>query len=377
MRSLKRSEEWAIALSRFSLSRLFFWRKSIVAKILLINGLVVAVVIWQVGVSVKDFACTLVDRYGLIGAERQAFFNSTMHYYLLRASLIAVAVAALIYFVLMARVLRPLRQLMRSARMMAEGEYPAPVAVNAEDEIARLARYFNRMVQTLKEAEESRRRLLSDISHELRTPLSNLNGYLEALSSGVIQGDIALYRSLHEEAQQLSHLVEQLRQLARWQSGQWHGPALQPVEVGSVIRAVLKSFELELARRNIRCETDLAAGAVLADETGLRQVAANLLQNAIRYDRGGWIRISGEASGAVYRVAVANAGNPIPAEKAEQLFERFYRVDPSRHRDTGGLGLGLAIAKEIVGRHGGKIGLHTDGRTHTFWFEWPRLLKKS
>ncbi len=338
---------------------------------MIINGMVIGIVIWLVGVSVKDFACLLVGQYEFINVEKQDFFNSTMHYYLLRASLIAILVAAFIYYFLIRRILVPLQKLMKSTRLMTEGEYPDPIRVNSDDETGQLSRHFNQMVVTLRQTEESRKQMLSDISHELRTPLSNLNGYLEALSLGVIQGDSKLYHSLYEESMHLTYLVEQLHQLAVWETKRLNKKILQHMEMKKVIQASIQSFELELKNKSIQCEFHLESATVQGDEVGIRQVMTNLLKNAIQYDYGGFIRISGTSLMNEYRVAVTNVGRSIPTEQAEQIFERFHRIDPSRSRDTGGSGLGLAIAKEIVQQHGGDIGLTSIDNEHSFWFTIP------
>lgn len=336
-----------------------------------INGMVIGIVIWLVGVSVKDFACLLVGQYEFINEEKQDFFNSTMHFYLLRASLVAIIVAAFIYYFLIRKILVPLQSLMKSTRSMTEGEYPDPIKVNSDDETGQLSRQFNQMIVTLKQTEENRKQMLSDISHELRTPLSNLNGYLEALSSGVIQGDSKLYHSLHEESLHLTYLVDQLHQLAVWETKRLNKPRLQLIDMEKVMRTSMQSFELELKNNSIQCEIHLEPATIQGDEIGLRQVMTNLLKNAIQYDRGGFIRIIGDTIKNEYRVTITNLGEQIPTEKANRIFERFYRIDPSRHRDTGGSGLGLAIAKEIVQQHRGDIGLISKLNEHSFWFTIP------
>ncbi|GGD83733.1 sensor histidine kinase [Paenibacillus nasutitermitis] len=358
-------------MSHFKKEWFFFWEKSIIWKIMIINGMVVGIVIWLVGVSVKDFACLLVGQYQFIGEEKQNFFNSTMHFYLLRASLIAVIVAALIYYLLMRRILIPLQNLLKSTRLMTKGEYPDPIQVTSKDETGQLSRHFNQMISTLRQTEESRKQMLSDISHELRTPLSNLNGYLEALSSGVIQGEPELYRSLHDESIHLTRLVDQLHQLAIWETKRLNKPQWHLIDLDKIVQSSFQGFELELNNKNIQCEINLEPGKVLGDAFGLRQVMTNLLKNAIQYDRGGLIRMTGETVKNEYRTTITNKGQQIPSEKANHIFDRFYRIDPSRHRDTGGSGLGLAIAKEIVQQHGGEIGLVSNGHEHSFWFTIP------
>ncbi|TVY02089.1 sensor histidine kinase [Cohnella terricola] len=353
------------------LKRLWFWKKSIVWKIMMINGIVIGIVIWIVGVSVKDFACLLVNQYNFVDLEKQHIFNQTMHFYLLRASLIALLVAAIIYYLLMRRIQIPLHKLMKSTRMMSEGKYPEPILVTSEDETGQLSSHFNQMILTLSQTEESRKMMFSNISHELRTPLSNLNGYLEALSAGVIQGDIELYRSLHDESLHLSKLVEQLHQLAVWENRRFVKPQWQKVDMYAIVQTIHQSFELELRKLKIKVEIEVSPALVQGDEVGLRQVVTNLLQNAVQYDHGGWIHITGVRVGKEYCITITNAGQFIPPEKIPFVFERLYRVDSSRQRGTGGSGLGLAIAKEIVQQHGGRIGLTPKGNEYAFWFTIP------
>lgn len=336
-----------------------------------INGIVIGIVIWLVGVSVKDFACLLVGQNEYFSNESQDYFNHTMLLYLLRASVIAIVFAFLINYFLIRRILDPLQNLIKSTQLMTEGKYPEPVKVTSVDETGQLSRHFNQMISTLKQTEKSRKQMLSDISHELRTPLSNLNGYLEALSTGVIQGEPELYRSLHDESTHLTRLVEQFHELAVWENKLLQKSQWKRIDLSNVVQASLQSFELEFKSNQIRCEVNLQSGQVVGDEMGLRQVMTNLIKNAIQYDQGGKIRIKGEIITNQYRVTLTNKGQPIPSENADRIFERFYRLDSSRQRETGGSGLGLAIAKEIVEQHGGEIGLHSNGQEHSFWFAIP------
>ncbi|MFD2117382.1 sensor histidine kinase [Paenibacillus yanchengensis] len=356
---------------------LLFWNKSLIWKFMIINGLVIGVVIWLVGVSVKDFACLLVDQYDYIGAEKQTFFNSTMHYYLVRASAIAVVVAVLLYYFLMRKVLLPLKNLTNSTKQMMTGTYPEPVVARANDEIGQLGNHFNQMVESLKQAETSRKQLFSDLSHELRTPLSNLNGYLEALSSGVIHGNQELYTSLHEEVQHITKLVDQMQQLTVWEQKKLQPQAWSEVDTRKLLQQVHNSFELELKNKQVSCHIDVEPMLIEVDETGMKQVVSNLLSNAIAYNTSDWITIKGSKQTNYYELAITNKGEPIPIEKAALIFERMVRVDESRHRDIGGSGLGLAIAKEIVSLHGGQIVMQTKDLQHTFLIQIPLRQHKS
>ncbi|MEB3102430.1 sensor histidine kinase [Ferviditalea candida] len=327
--------------------------------------------IWLTGVSVKDFACYLVNQNGLVGREKTGLFNSTMEVYLLQASIITVAVAAVIHYFFARRLVRPLRSLAFSARQMTEGRYPPPIPVSSRDEVGQLTVDFNRLTAALQRGEKTRKQLLSDISHEIRTPLSNINGYLEDLSQGVVQGDPELYQSLYEESMRLTRLVEQLHELAVWGAKGLNKSALQEIQIKPLVQSMFQAFELEMRSKHIRCETELDEGTIPGHEDGIKQVLNNLLGNAIQYDTGGLIRITGKWATGEYQISVTNTGQPIPQDQAEHTFERFYRLDPSRQRATGGSGLGLAIVKEIVRRHGGEVALVSQGNRHTFRISLP------
>ena len=123
--------------------------------------------------------------------------------------------------------------------------------------------------------------------------------------------------------------------------------------------------------REIKAEANIQAADILGNREGIKQVITNLLKNVLKYDRGGWVKIEGKKEGHIYKVVVTNLGQPIPDDKAEQVFERFYRLDSSRNRKTGGAGLGLAIVKEIIDQHRGEVGLISREDEHSFWFTVP------
>ncbi len=344
----------------------------------MVNVLVMLIVIWLAGVSVKDFACILVEKNRLIGEGTDFSYNRTMNVYLIRASLIAMVVASIIHFVFIKKILSPLKRLTASTRQLTDGSYPEPIKVPSEDEIGQLTRYFNDMAFALKRSAENRKRMLSNVSHDLRTPLSNLNGYLEALSSGVLTGDRDLYLSLLEESQHITRLVEQLHQLSVWEDRETAGMAFSAVQIDELIARCVQSFQLEQQARDMELDVSLERDVVTCDEGGLRQVLNNLIQNAFSYSTGRIIWVTGSAAPSGYRITVSNIGEPLPEEVQELVFERFFQADPARQRGehAKGSGLGLAIVKEIVEKHGGEAGLISENNKHSFWVTIPRSPKK-
>lgn len=340
-------------------------------KLILINGLVIGIAIWLTGVSVKDFACLLVNQYPHVSAEESQRFNETMQIYLLNGSIIAVLIAGFIHYVFVKRVLTPLQQLSSATQELAKGNYPVPLSVSTRDEIGQLTADFNYLSEKLQQNERLRRKMVSDIAHELRTPLTNMNGYLEALRFGVLKGNEEMYRSLHEESQRITRLVEQLHELNVWESRALSENKMSVTAMKPLVEDSVNGFELAMKERGMHVSTDVDDIEMFVDRDGIKQALINLLNNAMQYDRGGWIDVIGTIERDQYRVTVTNEGRPIPEADRAHLFDRFYRLDPSRNRDSGGAGLGLALVKEIVEQHGGKAGLESNGTTHSFWFAIP------
>lgn len=338
---------------------------------MLINFISMAIVIWLTGVSVKDFACILVGQFDVIGSEKQNFFNDTMHFYLLRVSALAVIISFLLYYYLTKKVVIPLQKLVHSTKALKDGRYPQLLTIKSSDEVGELTKNFNELMTKLKHVDELRSKLVSDVSHELRTPLTNLNGYLEALSKGIIQGDMRTFESLHKESLRITTLVDQLHQLSELEY-QNTSVMKEKVQIDDLIKGCIEIFAINPRNSHVRFTVDIEEGEVLLAPEGFKQVMTNLIQNAIQYHKGdGTINIRGFYEKNAYRIEVAGIGEPIPLKQKDLIFERFYRIEQSRNRASGGNGLGLAIVKEIVEAHHGKVGLTTDGSFHSFWFTVP------
>ncbi len=300
-------------------------------------------------------------------------YNSIGRFFLW-GGLIAIAVAILLATLLSRRILAPVRDLTRAATRFGKGDFSSRVEDEGTGEIAELTRSFNSMAENLAEAEQLRRGLVADIAHELRTPLSNLRGYLEAINDGVVQPDEKTIRSLTEEAGSLSHLVADLQELSLADAG-----ALkldhQTADISDIINNTVTAVQPKAAARGIAVTAAVAGDLppVSVDVHRIRQVLQNLLENAVVHtDSGGTITVSAQASDGFISVAVADTGEGIPAGELAHIFERFYRVDKSRTRATGGTGLGLTIARRLVEAHGGQItAASVPGSGSTFTFTLP------
>lgn len=352
------------------------WPKQILWRLTLLNTVAFTAMIVLSSFTIYNAACSLVSGMEP-DVQRQNQFNAALLQYLWMFSVAAIVVGNLFHFYFTKKLMGPLKELIESTKVMKDGRYPETIETQSEGEIGELIGHFNELVQQLKLKEQSRQKIVSDLSHEFRTPLSNLNGYMNALSNGVIKGDTALFQSLQGEAKRLTAMVEQLEQLKEWDVDAAETLVeIKHEEMSLIIRQVVAMFHWRLQEKNILVQIEAVPGMVGVYNDGIQQVFGNIIDNAIRYYEGAApIRIEGVFLGTDYRVSVISEGQEISKMDAEKIFERFYRTDPSRNRDTGGSGLGLAISKEIIELHKGTIGLDVKNGRHCFWFMVP--LEKS
>ena len=267
----------------------------------------------------------------------------------------------------------PIGDLLDAAGRVAEGDYSARAAEQGPREVRALARAFNSMAGRLQATDEQRRDLLADVTHELRTPLTVIQGNLEGLIDGVYPADEARLKSILDETQVLSRLVDDLRTLALAESG-----ALvlkkEPTDLAALVDEAAASFrsQADAAGVSLSAEVDAEMPAFEVDPARMREVLANLIANALRYTpRGGSIRVRGVMNGGENRVtvSVSDTGAGIAPEDLPRIFDRFYKA-----RDSRGMGLGLAIAKNLVAAHGGEIVAESgpgQGTTIRFWLPSP------
>ena len=272
------------------------------------------------------------------------------------------------------RILRPIDALTEAATRMAAGRLEQAVPEEGTDELAALGQAFNRMAASVARTEQLRRTMVSDVAHELRTPLTNVRGYLEALQDGVLEPSAEVIDCLCEEAALLGQLVHDLQDLSLAESGHL---ALkpEPLDPATVMRGVAQAVQGLADQKGLRLELrcDDTLPTVHGDAARLAQVMRNLVANAIAHTpAGGHVCLEARTKGGRLELAVVDTGEGIPPEHLPHIFERFYRVDQSRTRSTGGAGLGLAIAQQLVKNHGGTIDVQSNlGRGTTFRVTLP------
>ena len=292
----------------------------------------------------------------------RAAFQDAIQAALVVAVIAAVAAAVVISLALTARLSGPISRLAAASRRIAAGRYAERVLVSSSDEIGELARSFNQMAEALESTERRRLQLVGDVAHELRTPLATLDGYLEGLQDGVIQPAEPTWKLLRGETARLSRLINDLQELWRAEARQLP-LSLGRVDVAAVLTAVRDRFAAQARERGGELRLTAPAGfAVHADAERLAQVLDNLLSNALRYSPAGApVVLEAAADGDEIVVDVVDQGPGLTEEQRDRVFERFYRVDPSRARALGGSGIGLAIARALTEAMGGRIWAESEG----------------
>jgi signal transduction histidine kinase len=290
---------------------------------------------------------------------------------LLLAGLAGLGVAVVAGLILSRSVYLPLQRVARAAVSVARGDYREKVPVQGPAEARTLAENFNRMTEAVQSSQQTLRDFLANVSHELKTPLTSIRGFSQALRDGTLtdrQGQERAAHVIEDESRRLLHLVEELLDLSRIESGQ-ESMRRAPVPVGEIFAHCAEVFSLRSQETGVSLEVESGdAPPVLGDFDRLEQVLGNLLDNAFRHTpAGGSVRLSArclparEAAGGDARVelSVTDSGEGIPPEELAQVFDRFYKGNAAlrRAQDAAGrgAGLGLAISREIVRAHGGEI----------------------
>lgn len=304
-----------------------------------------------------------------------AIFTLAMMQALTISSGAAVTVAIIVSLVASRQIVQPIDHLLQITHRIAAGHYAERAPLIGDRELTRLAAQFNMMAEALERAEQRRIALIGDVAHELRTPLATIAGYVEGILDGVVETDEATWALVLDEVNRLRRLTDDLQQLSRVESRQI---TLAPTLVDPVylIEAAVTRLTPQFAAKNIELHvnTEPRLPPVWADSDRILQVLINLLGNALQYTPdGGRVVIGAENTGEAIRFWVQDSGVGIAAEHLPHLFERFYRVDKSRTRATGGAGIGLTICKGLVEMHGGQIWATSAGPGcgATFYFTLP------
>lgn len=275
-------------------------------------------------------------------------------------TIVIMIIALILGTILISQITKPLKQFSAATESIASGNYNIKVDIPNKDELGEMALSFNLMADSLLESENWKKQLISNSAHELRTPVSLIQGHLEMMLEGVYKINKENIKSLYTESQRLARLISELENLSNVESGK---PDLKKEikNINEIAEHSTEIFQPLADEKNIKfnfiTETDILN--VYADVQKAGQVFSNIISNALRYSPVKSVieidikRIKNKPDFA--KVSIKDSGPGIPEEELEKIFERFYRVESSRNRESGGSGLGLSICSSIIKLHGGKI----------------------
>jgi two-component system sensor histidine kinase BaeS len=333
------------------------------------------IIVWlSIDTLAAGYFVTLMEKYNISPEPAHAMFISAVHRYLIWAFIGAMALAVVLSFFLIRKVLAPLTQMNTTTRQIAAGDFTARVPVKTRDEVGYLAQAFNRMAESLEQIESLRRTLMIDVAHELRTPLTNIRGYIEALNDRVLPLSDKILSLLQDETLRLVQLVEDVLQLARADAS--HGNLnLERSDLKEMIDSTVKRFLRQISQKSVTVDIQVPEKIteVFLDKDRIARVIRNLTDNAVRYaPEKDVIQIRMESDPMKVKVEFTNNGGDLTSEDIPYIFERFYRGEKSRSRQHGGAGIGLAIVKELVEAHRGTVGAELTTGRFRIWFELPK-----
>jgi len=296
-------------------------------------------------------------------------FRSAVYKALIFAIPFALFSALIIGFSFSRQFVAPIKKMVSVSRKISEGNYkeriPIPKNVNITemDELKQLAISFNQMTLKLEKTEDLRRQLIGDVSHELRTPLSLIKASMEALIDGLVPATNKTFYQVQLETDRLAKLVNDLQALSIIESGAYE-LSKQISDMHEVITTVIQNLTPQFVRKGIQIEDNFPKEKTLIniDVDRIKQVLTNILGNALKFTpKGGVIELNGEIRKDHIQISIKDSGIGISNEHLPYVFTRFYRVDKSRSRKSGGSGIGLTIAKQLVEAHGGEIWAESSG----------------
>jgi signal transduction histidine kinase len=301
------------------------------------------------------------DRALLIVAPRPtalaALAEETILPIVLRAGLVALVASVVLAWLVSRWVAAPLRRTAEAARAVAAGDLNQQLAPSGPEEAHSLAVSFNEMVQQVRGSQQAMRDFVANVSHELKTPLTSIQGFAQAIVDGTAADPQHAGDVIHDEAARLARLVEELLDLAKLDTGQ-AGLDRRPVDLPAILAAIVERLGLKAQQRGVVLENRAnSLPGLIGDGDRLAQVFTNLIDNALKHTpRGGVVKLGTQLDPGWITVHVEDSGPGIPPNELSRIFERFYQLDKARSGSgPRGVGLGLAISREIVQSHGGTV----------------------
>ncbi|WP_254700765.1 ATP-binding protein [Paraglaciecola mesophila] len=291
----------------------------------------------------------------------EAFISAQFHNYFM-VTLMVILLAFTMAILLSRHLIEPIEQIIVGTKALNVGNFASRIKPTTHDELATLADNVNALAETLEQNRESRFQWMSDTSHELRTPLSVLRSHLIAVQDGVFVADSKRISLLLSQVDTLSHIVDGLAQLSRTETASLTYDATK-VDVINSLEHSLERYSSRFEQQNLTIDRGALTAAgkciIIGDKERLQQLFVNLLENTCRYtDSPGQLIVKANKVDYHVELLIQDSAPGVCADDLAKLFDRFFRVEKSRNRELGGSGLGLALCKQIVDAHGGRISLH-------------------
>jgi signal transduction histidine kinase len=298
-----------------------------------------------------------VARVAINTQSMQAIFDAGRRD-LFAAGLFAMIIASLLSIAYARYVTKPIIELRDLAHSLADRDFAPKPLSEAPGEIGELAESLQELAQRLESLERVRSEFVANVSHELRTPLTIAGGFALTLAKGdpPLEKRQQFAKSILANTRRMQRIVEALLDLSRIESGVWT-PRVEQVDLRALLAEIFEDVQDIVGEKPLAVVSDLSQEGVVvtADRIAVRQILSNLVENAVRHTQSGRITVFSEPDPGGTWVGVRDTGEGIPPQHLPKIFERFYRVDTARSRESGGTGLGLAIVKHLIEAHGGTI----------------------
>jgi len=309
-----------------------------------------------------------------LNSELYSYFKDNIYRAIIFSALLVIFFIIVLSFILSKKITRPIIEIKNAALDVAQGNYQQNIKSKGDDELTELIEAFNLMSRKLLKLEKIRKESTSDLAHELRTPLTTIKGYLEALEDGKMKADQQTIKEMQEESQRMAILVEKLNEFANAQNKIFNLNE-EKLNLTPIIKKIIKQQNGYINKKNIDLKLELESKLyVKGDKDSLFQIFNNIIENAIKYNKiNGKIVIRNAIDKDNLIIQIKDSGIGISKENLPYIFERFYRADKSRNSKNQGTGIGLAVVKELMDAHQGKIEVESGESGTIFELIFPKI----
>lgn len=322
----------------------------------------------ELKVDINDDEGNILVGYAYIGhyastyyMENDVEFFNAINRIIIIIGVISISSIIIISIIISRSIAKPISKVSKMTKYIGEGNYKNKLNYKSNImEIDDLINSINKLSNELNDQENLRKQLTGDIAHELRTPLTSIKGHLDAIIVGIWEPTNERLNSINEEVKRITNLVDELRKLAKFDSGK-DNLNKEIVNLKNYIKSIAYNYEGKALEKNIVVKYQLENIEALIDKEKFAQVIINILSNAIKYNNGNneiYIKVFKKNNSI--NISIKDSGIGIPKSEYKNIFERFYRLDKSRGSNEKGAGVGLTIAKSIVNAHGGEIEVYSE-----------------